>query len=91
MPNKYFEMSYWILKRVSLQLGRFVRGWIFDATFVGVVIGFGFYFIGLPNALPLGVMAGLGHLIPYFGPIVGGVPAIILSIMQTGGLSQVPL
>jgi predicted PurR-regulated permease PerM len=91
VPNKYFEMSYWILKRVSLQLGRFVRGWIFDATFVGVVIGFGFYFIGLPNALPLGVIAGLGHLIPYFGPIVGGVPAIILSIMQTGGLSQVPM
>jgi predicted PurR-regulated permease PerM len=84
-------MSYWILKRVSLQLGRFVRGWIFDATFVGIAIGFGFYFIGLPNALPLGVIAGIGHLIPYFGPVIGGIPAIVLSIMQTGDLSQVPL
>ncbi len=91
VPNKYFEASYWILKRISLQLGRFVRGWIFDATFVGVTIGFGFYFIGLPNALPLGVIAGLGHLIPYFGPVIGGIPAIILSIMQFGDLSQVPL
>lgn len=91
VPNKYFEMAYWILQRVTLQLGRFVRGWIFDATFVGIFIGFGFYFIGLPNALPLGVIAGLGHLIPYFGPIIGGVPAIVLSIMQTGDLSQVPL
>jgi predicted PurR-regulated permease PerM len=91
VPNKYFEASYWIFKRVSLQLGRFVRGWIFDATFVGVTMGFGFYFIGVPNALPLGVIAGLGHLIPYFGPIIGGIPAIILSIMQTGDLSQVPL
>jgi predicted PurR-regulated permease PerM len=54
-------------------------------------MGFGFYFIGVPNALPLGVIAGLGHLIPYFGPIIGGIPAIILSIMQTGDLSQVPL
>ena len=91
VPNKYFEMSYWILKRVSLQLGRFVRGWIFDATFVGIAIGFGFYFIGLPNALPLGVIAGIGHLIPYFGPVIGGIPAIVLSIMQTGDLTQVPL
>lgn len=91
LPNKYFEMSYWILKRISLQLGRFVRGWIFDAIFVGVAIGFGFYFIGLPNALPLGVIAGIGHLIPYFGPVIGGIPAIVLSIMQTGDLSQVPL
>lgn len=91
VPNKYFEMSYWILKRITLQLGRFVRGWIFDATFVGIFIGFGFYFIGLPNALPLGVIAGLGHLIPYFGPIIGGVPAIVLSIMLTGDLSQIPI
>lgn len=91
VPNKYFEMSYWILKRISLQLGRFVRGWVFDATFVGVCIGFGFYLIGLPNALPLGVIAGLGHLIPYLGPVIGGIPAIVISIIQFGDLTQVPL
>ncbi len=91
VPNNYFEMSYWIIKKVSLKLGLFVRAWIFDATFVGVLLGFGFYIIGIPNALPLGVIAGLGHLIPYFGPVIGGIPAIILSIMVTGDLSQVPL
>ena len=91
IPNKYFEMSYYILKKVTLRLGLFVRAWIFDATFVGVMIGFGFYFIGVPNALPLGVIAGLGHLIPYFGPVIGGIPAIIVSIVQYGDLSQVPL
>jgi len=91
IPNKYFEMSYYILKKVTLRLGLFVRAWIFDATFVGVMIGFGFYFIGVPNALPLGVIAGLGHLIPYFGPIIGGIPAIIVSIVQYGDLSQVPI
>jgi predicted PurR-regulated permease PerM len=91
VPNNYFEMSYWIIKKVSLQLGLFVRAWIFDAAFVGTLLGFGFYIIGIPNALPLGVIAGLGHLIPYFGPVIGGVPAIILSIMVNGDLSQVPL
>jgi predicted PurR-regulated permease PerM len=91
VPNKYFEMSYYVLKKVTLQLGLFVRAWIFDATFVGIMIGFGFYFIGVPNALPLGVIAGLGHLIPYFGPAIGGIPAIIVSIVQYGDLSQVPL
>jgi predicted PurR-regulated permease PerM len=91
VPNKFFEMSYYVLKKVTLQLGLFVRAWIFDAAFVGVTIGFGFYIIGVPNALPLGVIAGLGHLIPYFGPVIGGIPAIIVSIVQYGDLSQVPL
>ena len=91
VPNKYFEASYSVFKRVTLILGRFVRAWIFDATFVGVTLGLGFYIIGLPNALPLGVIAGLGHLIPYFGPVIGGVPAIVISIIQLGDFSQVPL
>jgi predicted PurR-regulated permease PerM len=90
IPNKYFEMSYYVLKKVTLQLGLFVRAWIFDATFVGMMIGFGFYIIGIPNALPLGVIAGLGHLIPYFGPVIGGVPAAIVSIVQYGDFSQIP-
>lgn len=90
VPNNYFEMSYWILKKVSVQLGNFVRAWVFDAAFVGFSCGLGFYFLGIQNALPLGIIAGLGHLVPYFGPIIGGVPAIIISIIQFGDLSHIP-
>ena len=90
VPNVYFEMSYWIVKKVSIKLGLFVRAWIFDATFVGILIGIGFYLIGVPNASALGVIAGLGHLIPYFGPIIGGIPAILISIVS-GDFSQIPL
>jgi predicted PurR-regulated permease PerM len=91
MPNRYFEISYWIIKRVRIQLGRFVRSWIFDATFVGVSCGLGFYLIGIENALPLGIIAGVGHLVPYFGPLIGGIPAAMLSITQYGDLSRIPL
>ncbi|HSP88130.1 MAG TPA: AI-2E family transporter [Ignavibacteriaceae bacterium] len=90
MPNKYFEMSYYVSKKVSVQIGRFVRAWIFDATFVGTMCGLGFYIIGIDNALPLGVIEGLGHLVPYLGPIIGGIPAVIISIIQFGDLSHIP-
>lgn len=90
-PNKYFESSYWIIKKITDKLSKFVTGWIFDATFVGVTIGLGFYFIGVNYSLPLGVIAGIGHLIPYLGPIIGGIPAIIISVLQTGNFAAVPL
>ncbi|NWF50536.1 MAG: AI-2E family transporter [Ignavibacteriaceae bacterium] len=90
IPNKYFEMSYQVLKKISNQLGRYVRAWIFDASFVGITCGFGFYLIGIENALPLGVIAGTGHLVPYLGPLIGGVPALVISIIQFGDLSQAP-
>jgi len=40
--------------------------------------------------LPLGMISGLGHLIPYLGPIIGGIPAAIISIIQYGDLSHIP-
>ena len=89
-PNKYFEVSYWIFKRVALRLGKFVRGWMFDALFVGVAVGVGFWAIGVGNAFAFGVIAGVGHLIPYFGPVAGAVPALVFSFAQTGDFSLAP-
>lgn len=91
LPNRYFEMSYWIMKKVSYQLGRYVRGWIIDAIFVGAACGIGFWLLGIENSFALGVIAGVGHLVPYFGPIIGGIPAIFISLLQFGNLSALPL
>ncbi|MEG8946975.1 AI-2E family transporter [Rosettibacter firmus] len=90
MPNKYFEVSYWVIKKISIQLGRFVRGWILDASIVGTLVAIGLAFLGINNAASIGFIAGVGHLIPYFGPIIGGIPAIIISIVQLGNFSMLP-
>lgn len=90
MPNKYFEVSYWVIRQISVQLGRFVRGWIIDAFAVGFLSGLGLSILGINNAIPIGVIAGIGHLIPYFGPIIGSIPAIIISVTQFGNFSMLP-
>ncbi len=91
IPNKYFEMSYWVLKQITGQLGRYVRGWLLDALFVGTACGIAFWFIGIENALALGMVAGIGHLVPYFGPLIGGIPAMAISTIQFGNFSAIPL
>ncbi len=90
MPNKYFEMSYWIIKKIGTQLGRYVRGWILDATFVGFSIAIGLTILGIKNSIFIGLIAGVGHLIPYFGPVIGGIPAITISLLQFGDFSRFP-
>ncbi|MDP3150447.1 MAG: AI-2E family transporter [Ignavibacteria bacterium] len=91
LPNRYLEMSYWVIKKVTQQLGRYVRGWMLDALFIGVACGLSFQLIGIDNALALGALAGVGHLIPYFGPIIGGVPALLISFLQYGDFSKAPI
>ncbi len=90
MPNKYFEVSYSVINKIGAQLGRFVRGWILDAFIVGLLSGIGLKILGINNAVSIGFIAGVGHLIPYFGPIIGGVPAIIISLIQFGDFSMLP-
>jgi predicted PurR-regulated permease PerM len=90
MTNRYFEMSYSVIHQISVQLGRFVRGWIFDAFLVGLLSAIGLSILGIKNSVTIGFVAGIGHLIPYFGPIVGGIPALLISIVQFGNLSMLP-
>ncbi len=90
LPNRYFEMSYHVISKIGEQLGRFVRGWILDATFVGVTVAITLSFLGVQNSVSIGFVAGIGHLIPYFGPLIGGVPAIIISIIQFGDFTMLP-
>ena len=90
MPNKYFEVSYNVLTKISFQLSRYVRGWILDATIVGILSGSGLALLGINNAISIGFIAGAGHLIPYFGPVIGGLPAVIITIIQFGNLSMLP-
>lgn len=87
LPNRYFEMAYEVFQKVTAELGKFVRGWIFDAIFLGVCIMIGLYLIGINNFVMLGVLAGIGHLIPYLGPIIGVVPALLVSYYQMGNFS----
>ncbi len=90
MPNKYFEMSYSVLKSINKQLGRYVRAWILDALVVATLSALGLTLLGIKNALIIGLIAGVGHLIPFFGPLIGGIPAITISVVQFGDFSMLP-
>lgn len=60
---------------------------IVNITF-GVLVAAGLYFIGLPNALLWGVLAGLLRFIPYLGTITGGALPLILALAVFPGWEQ---
>ena len=48
--------------------GSYTRGVVLEATIVGVITGFGYWLIGVELALPLGVIAFCGEIVPIIGP-----------------------
>jgi predicted PurR-regulated permease PerM len=49
-------------------LGNYTRGVVLEATIVGVITGIGYWLIGVELALPLGVVAFVGEIVPIAGP-----------------------
>jgi predicted PurR-regulated permease PerM len=51
-------------------------------TIVGVITWAGLALIGVPLALTLGLLAGLLNFVPYVGPIVSAIPAVLLALLD---------
>lgn len=47
---------------------------------VGTATGLGLWALGMPSALLLGLIAGLLEFIPFAGPLIAAIPAILLSL-----------
>lgn len=69
--------------------GRYIRAWLTEAAIVGALSIIGLLLMGVKYAVIIGVAAGIANLIPYLGPVVGAVPAILVTLVQTGNLEMV--
>lgn len=68
-----------VMHQIGDSLARWLVGKSLSMLIVGVVTTIGLSLLGVPLALVLGIIAGLLDFIPYIGPILGGVPAVLLA------------
>jgi predicted PurR-regulated permease PerM len=73
-----------IAAEAMLESERALRLWLWGQgiamVVVGTLIGVGLWVLGMPSAFVLGLMAGLLEFIPFAGPILAAVPAILLAL-----------
>jgi len=67
-----------IVNTLETRLGGWARGQFLLMLTVGILSYVGFIILGIPYALPLAMLAGIFEIVPYIGPIIAAVPAIIL-------------
>lgn len=70
------------LNECATALANWLKGQIVSMLFVGVATGVGLALLGLPLALSLGLLAGLLDFVPFFGPIVAGVLAVLFAFTE---------
>ncbi len=69
---------------MSYRIGSYIRGRVLVSGILGIVITTALSFLGLSEfALGLGAIAGVTNLIPFLGPILGAIPALIVAVSQS--------
>jgi predicted PurR-regulated permease PerM len=75
------------VREILYEIGETLSWWLIgkgtSMLFIGLLTWVGLYFIGVPLALTLGLIAGLLSFIPNFGPILSAVPAILLAFIDS--------
>lgn len=70
---------------VSQRMGRYIQGRLLVSLILGITIYISLKLVGISEfALGLGVIAGFTNLIPFFGPVLGSIPALIVAVAQGG-------
>jgi predicted PurR-regulated permease PerM len=78
------RMKYIVLMRdIDNVFGKFIRGQIIIAVFVGVFTTIALVIIKVKYAFILGIFGGIADIIPYFGPFIGIVPTILFALLDS--------
>jgi len=83
VPSDYRNDFDQIWRRVRKMLYAYVRGQFIIAGLIGIFSGIACAVFGLPDAVALGLIAGITALIPYLGPFLGAVPAVLVGLSQS--------
>jgi predicted PurR-regulated permease PerM len=78
-PKRWREPGIAFLKDVDESLGNYIRGQLFVGLVIGSVAAFLLWIVGMDYPLLLGFIIGATNIIPYFGPFIGAIPAVILA------------
>lgn len=78
IPKKNHDRVVGLSRKIDRALGGYLRGQITVCCIMAVLYTLALMALGLKSyAVLIGLLAGFGNLIPYFGPLIGAVPTLL--------------
>ncbi|WP_208590075.1 AI-2E family transporter [Gracilibacillus suaedae] len=83
IPQKYQAFTKKLAHEMEESLGQYIRGQILVCFLVGLVSYFLLRWVGMNYAVVLATIIGFTNFIPYFGPIIGAIPAVLIAFTMS--------
>lgn len=88
VPPPYRERVLEFTGEYNRLLSRYLRGQLLLAAIVGLIVGTGFWIVGFPYALLLGLVAGVLNIVPYVGLLMSLAAAVVISLFSEAILAS---
>lgn len=88
VPKKYSKDTFKLFGQLNKNLKSYVQGTLLIMGILFVIQSISFAIAGLKAPMVFGLFCALTDIIPYIGPYIGGIPAVIvgLSMSPTTGI-----
>ena len=83
MKPRWVELVLEEISFVDKMFGGFIEGKLVDSAIIGVLCYIGCLIFKFPNALLVSAIVGVTNVIPFFGPFLGAIPAILLILIES--------
>lgn len=83
VPSGYRVQAKRVLSDIDDTLASYISGQVLVALIVGFLIFIGYLIIGLDYAILLALIAFIFNLIPFCGPIISTIPALLIGLSQS--------
>lgn len=83
VPSAFRRTAVRMASSVHHEIGIFLRGQLLISAVVAVLSALALMIVGVRPFLALGLITGIFNMIPYFGPILGAIPAVLTALMQS--------
>lgn len=77
------------LSEINGVVALFLRGQLLDGLIIAILSSIGLTVIGLDFSVFIGCFAGVANIIPYFGPVLGMIPAAAIALLTEGPIQAV--
>lgn len=85
LPSPWDQRMLEQMPSMAQRIGGYLRGRFVVSALLSVATGVGLSLLGLKDlAVGLGTIAGVTNLIPFLGPILGAIPALLVAVSQGG-------
>lgn len=82
VPRAHRQRGDEVMQAQTKSLRFWLLGRLASMVFVGVFAWIGLMLLGVPMAFTLALIAGVATFIPYIGPILGAIPALMVALLE---------